>query len=363
MPINQNFDYGYPITPTFDLKTSLSGIFLLSLLVLALVMFKPYRIISFSILWFFIALSVESSLIPIGHVIAEYRLYLASIGFVFLAMNLIFMFHIDQKLLNIFAICILIIFSFMTRERNNVWRDGLTLWNDTICKSPDKASPYWNRGWVFYEQGNLSHALADYNKAISINPNYPMLYVSRGLVYNDQGDYIRAFSDYNKAITLDPKLAEAYLNRGLAYDNQGNLSHAISEYNHAIALNPDLAMAYNNRGLLYDNMGRRSQAILDYNKAIEIDPGLQMAYNNRGMAYFKEGSLSQAFADYNKAIDIDPSFAIAYNDRGWAYFQSKDYDKARSDVGEAMKLGYAVNPAFINALKAALGKNATIDKN
>ena len=95
LPINQNFDYDYPISYALDFKTVLCGLFLLCLLALAVVTYKSYRIISFSILWFFIALSVESSIIPIGHVIAEYRLYLASVGFAFLLMSLIYMSRMD----------------------------------------------------------------------------------------------------------------------------------------------------------------------------------------------------------------------------------------------------------------------------
>ena len=90
LPVNQNFDYDYPLSHEMDTKTLLSGVFLLCLLVLAVLTYRSYRIVSFGILWFFIALSVESSLIPIGHVIAEYRLYLASVGFVFLVTVLIY---------------------------------------------------------------------------------------------------------------------------------------------------------------------------------------------------------------------------------------------------------------------------------
>ncbi len=43
------------------------------------------RLIGFGILWFFITLSVESSIIPIPMVIDEYRVYLPSVGF-FLAL-------------------------------------------------------------------------------------------------------------------------------------------------------------------------------------------------------------------------------------------------------------------------------------
>ncbi len=43
--------------------------------------FHLLRLIAFGILWFFITLSVESSIIPIAMVIDEYRIYLPSVGF------------------------------------------------------------------------------------------------------------------------------------------------------------------------------------------------------------------------------------------------------------------------------------------
>ncbi|MDP2167408.1 MAG: hypothetical protein Q8J64_03645, partial [Thermodesulfovibrionales bacterium] len=87
LPINQNIDYDYPVYNSFfDLEVLLSFFFLLSIFGSALYLFyrskfKPdLRLISFGIFWFFITLSVESSIIPIPMVINEYRLYLPSFG-------------------------------------------------------------------------------------------------------------------------------------------------------------------------------------------------------------------------------------------------------------------------------------------
>ena len=125
LPINQNFDYDYPLSKGMDTKTVISGIFLLCLLGMAAVTYKSCRIVSFSILWFFITLSVESSFIPLGHVIAEYRLYLASVGFVFLIMMLIYMKKDDQKKPVMMVAAILIGFLVLTYQRNKVWGDEL----------------------------------------------------------------------------------------------------------------------------------------------------------------------------------------------------------------------------------------------
>ncbi|OGW41566.1 MAG: hypothetical protein A2Y97_02285 [Nitrospirae bacterium RBG_13_39_12] len=81
VPTNLNFDYDWPITKTIDMKTIFFFIFLGSLIILALRLFRKARLISFGILWFFITLSVTSSFVIIYDVIFEHRLYLPSIGF------------------------------------------------------------------------------------------------------------------------------------------------------------------------------------------------------------------------------------------------------------------------------------------
>jgi len=82
-PVNQNLDYDYPVSRTlFEFPTFLSFLFLASVVAFGRWMFKKSRLISFGIFWFFITLSVESSIIPIRDVIFEHRVYLPSVGFV-----------------------------------------------------------------------------------------------------------------------------------------------------------------------------------------------------------------------------------------------------------------------------------------
>jgi hypothetical protein len=81
VPVNQNLDYDWPVTRSIDIPTILFFILLASIIILAVKMFRKHRLASFGILWFFIALSVESSFFVIDDVIFEHRLYLPSIGF------------------------------------------------------------------------------------------------------------------------------------------------------------------------------------------------------------------------------------------------------------------------------------------
>jgi hypothetical protein len=89
VPLNLNLDYDWPITRNIDFPTVFFFVLLVSIVVVAILLFKRARLISFGILWFFVTLSVTSSFIVIYDVIFEHRLYLPSIGFAIVIASLI----------------------------------------------------------------------------------------------------------------------------------------------------------------------------------------------------------------------------------------------------------------------------------
>lgn len=397
IPLNQNLDYDYAIAKSlFQLPIFASFIFLTSILTIAVKLFSKYRIISFSIFWFFLTLLPESSIIPIGDVIFEHRLYLSMVGLSFFLVSLIY-YLFENKTLKSMVIFLLIIIScyaVLAYKRNLIWKNELALWNDTVSKSPLKARPYNNRGVIYAKQGNFIQAFSDYAKAIQIEPNYAEAYFNRGFAHYNQGNLSQAISNYTKAIEIKPKSAGVYFNRGFAYYNNGNLPQAFSDFTKAIEISPDYAQAYSNRGVIYINQGNLSQAISDFTRAIEISPDYVAAYNNRGsvyvkqkkipqaisdfnrvikispnqieayfnrgLAHYNEGNFTQAIFDFNKVIEMQPDFAQAYNNRGIAYYSAKEYDKAWADVHKAQELGCVVNPEFLGELKKALGNGKSI---
>ena len=287
-PLNQNIDYDYPVFKSiFDMPVLVSFLFLSAILIFAKNLFSKYRMISFCILWFFLTLLPESSFLPIKDVIFEHRLYLplvgysillASCGYYLLGKNSIKMM---VMVLSLIVAC----YSVLTYQRNKIWNNEFTLWNDTIDKSPHKARAY------------------DF----------------RGTSWANQGKYAQAISDYSKAIILDPQNAEAYNNRGNSYKLQGKIVDAMSDFNRAIELRPNYAAAYYNRGLIYDEQDKIAQALSDYTKAIEIDPHYAPAYENRGIIYADQGKYSLSISDLNKAVEIDPDNAAASKNRAVVY--------------------------------------------
>lgn len=93
-----------------------------------------------------------------------------------------------------------------------------------------------------------------------------------------------------------------------------------------------------------------------WDDTVHKSPNKARPYNGRGLAYALSDRYDQAISDFNKAIALDPNFDKAYNNRGVVYFYHKEYNKAWADVHRAEKLGYVVNPKFLEALKKASGR-------
>ncbi len=360
IPINQNLDYDYPLTKTlFDLPSLVSLFVLIAIVIAAVKLFKRYKLISFSIFWFFLTILPESSLIHVKKdIIFEHWLYLPIFGYGLFLVSIAYYLFGKNFFKSIVSILLAIAacYSILTYNRNLVWRDELTLINDTIRKSPQKARPYGIRGNAYVLLGDIDKAISDYNRAIEINPNFTEVYSNRGNIYFNLGNFKEAISDYNKAIEIDSKFYPAYTNRGNIYFNLGNFKEAISNYNKAIELNPSSVLSYDNRGQAYYSLGNFNQAVSDFSKAIEIEPKYIPAYNNLGLAYFDKGDFDKAISEFNKAIEINPEYANACNNRAVSYFYKKDYDKSWKDVHAAEALGYKVNPAFLAGLKKASGR-------
>ena len=98
VPVNQNLDYDYPISHSlFEWHTVFGMLSLAGILFLGIFLFRRYRLISFGIFWFFLTLSVESSIIPISqNVIFEHRTYLPSFGFFLVLTGAVFYFYMGS---------------------------------------------------------------------------------------------------------------------------------------------------------------------------------------------------------------------------------------------------------------------------
>lgn len=70
----------------------------------------------------------------------------------------------NRATLLIFTV-VIAVFVMMTRQRNEVWRDSLVLWQDAAAKSPLKARPLNNLGLEYRRRGDIERAIYYFSQA------------------------------------------------------------------------------------------------------------------------------------------------------------------------------------------------------
>jgi len=207
-----------------------------------------------------------------------------------------------RTLFSIVLIGIIGVFSFLTWEGSQVWKDSIALWGNVIKKYPNLPKAYASRGEAYSEIGQYDQAIKDYTQALEINPKYAEAYYDRGNTYVKRGLLDQAISDYTKALEIDPRHAKAYYNRGNAYAKRELLDQAISDYTKALEANTQYVEAYTNRGSIYLTRGEYEKAISDFKKAIGINSRYAIAYYNQALAYEKIGRIWDAIQAYRGFI-------------------------------------------------------------
>jgi tetratricopeptide (TPR) repeat protein len=289
-PINQTLDYDTPVYGSFfEPEVFLSFLFLVSLLALGVYFLlgrgvdRGGRLTAFGVFWFFLALSVESSIIPIPELMFEYRLYLPNAGAI-LALSTVMIVLIlrlkDKRLMasaTLLTILVPIIFSVTAHERNSVWKTKTGLWEDTVRKSPLKARGHYNLGLSYGSIGLPHKAIWHYQNAIAIMPDLAEAHYNVGISFGSIGRTDRAIEHLRIATALMPNDAEAHYNLGDAYDLKGMTDRAIVHYRTAIKLRPDYGFVHYRLGLVYLEKGLLDAAQRELKKVLRQNPGNEKA--------------------------------------------------------------------------------------
>jgi len=389
LPVHQNLDYLYPFkSGFFDAYTPFTFLFLIGLVAFGGWQIKKRPIISLGIFWFFVTLSVESSIIPIRDALFEHRLYLPMFGFSLIVSYLLFNFLSKKRFWAIiFFVVIIISFGAVTYQRNSVWQDGIKLWSDVVTKSPYNNRAHNNLGLTLYNQGRTEEAKDHYLEALRIKPDYVDALNNLGAALNKQGRLEEAIEHYLQALRIKPDYVNAHTHLGNALDKQGRTAEAIDHYLQALRIKPDDEQAHYTLGIALERQGRTAEAIDHYSQALRIKPDYVRACNKLGIALAKQGHIDESIDHFLKALLTHPDDAETHSNLGNAlakqgrieeaidhYLQAlrikPDYQKAHNNLGAAFlrkgnikgaidhfRKALQINPDYVTAknnLKKAL---------
>jgi len=273
--------------------------------------------------WFFLILAPTSSFVPIVDPIYEHRMYLPLAGIVCGALLggyalIRFVLRSSRAILAVgifLALTAAIALGAATRNRNEDYRDELTIWSDNLAKCPQSAKAHAAMGAIYLDRKNYDEAIESCTKAVQLDPAIFYAYSTRGLARVRMGDDERAIEDFGRAAALAPRPAPAYTDRGLVYVKIGRYDKALNDFNKAIQLDPTYALAYGARGAGRHQMQQYELAIADFDRAIELDSSNDWYYESRAGAYVQTSRLDLAVKDLDKALELNPTDRIAYRKR------------------------------------------------
>jgi tetratricopeptide (TPR) repeat protein len=231
-------------------------------------------------------------------------------------------------------------FSYLTYQRNFVWKDTISLFNDVIAKEPEIPWVYTSRGIAKYRGGDLEGAMADFNYTLQLDSAFPLALYYRGIVNTMWGYYDEALADLDLTIAYVPDFGNAYNDRGRVLMELGDYQAAIYDLDAALSIDPYFTEAYLNRGFARDKLGDFQGAVDDYSWAVYYDPEYTVAYYYRGVSRSNLGDYSGALDDFSTAIDLDPGYSDAFFMRGLARLNLNDPAGACSDIRTALSFGY-----------------------
>ncbi len=288
-----------------DPPTTLASALLLAALALLAVRIAPtQRLVSFAILWFFLHLVIESSIIPL-EMVFEHRLYLPLFGVSLLAAWGLAHLTAARRRLGLCATAALVAcLAASTLARNFVWRDPIELWSRVVAENPSDTRSRNNLASALSRAGRLDEAERQYRETLRVTPEH----------------------------------ARARTNLAMALERQGRVEEALAEAERAVRSAPDFAWSHYVLGNMHARHGRPELAAGELAAAARLEPSDALARFELGGALIQMGRFEEAVPPLRESLRLDPTFAPAHAALGGVYAQLRRFDDARSQLATALRL-------------------------
>ena len=214
LPSRLNLEHDFEVSRSLlePATTLLAVAGILFILIIAIRLIPTRPRLAFPVLAYFLLHSMESAPVNL-ELVFEHRMYLPmtmlalmlTLNGEFLRLRLWQPAYVVLTLVGLFL-------ATATFERNRVWSDALTLYEDSAMKSPNKFRPQYNFGSLLGQHGRLREAQEVLENALSIEPDSSPAHNQLGNIYLMTRHIDVAESHYRRAVELEPQNAEALYN-------------------------------------------------------------------------------------------------------------------------------------------------------
>lgn len=285
-PLTYDYYPNHILIQHFSSVGTLIGIALTILFLgLSIFLFRKNKIVSFSILFFFITFFLVSNLpVNIGAFMAERFVFAPSIGFCIILGYFAFTFKNKQWAKYTF-LGIIILFAGKTFSRNFAWKNNKTLFETDVKTSFNSAHVNKNLGETYLtdapKQTNEIDKKQHYEKSV--------LYLKR-------------------AVGIYPDYYDAWVSLGNNNYFNSKFNDAIICYYISIKLNPEKSIRlYRAIADVYGlNLGNYQMSIVFMKKALVFEKKPAELLTNISIAYYRLKNYEQAIAYTKKVLQFEP---------------------------------------------------------
>lgn len=279
------------------------------------------RLLGAGILLLFVSPLFAYAVVPLADIVQEHRTYIPTLGTVVLFVWLFQRVHWAAPL------AVVVLFGGLTVERNYVWNDAVSLWQDAVLKSPMKARTHFNLGASYHRAGRAADAIREYQLTLDIKPDVYAAYSNKAALLVDNGQFEEAEKDLIKVTEFAPRYTDGFINLGVLYFRQGKSEKAIGFLNHAVELDSTNFAAHLNRAEVLTSLNDFKGALEDYKTAVFLRPDMGALKIKLGGGYLRVGDRAAAEREY-LALANTPEAADAFRLLGSMYSDAGDFDKA-----------------------------------
>ena len=219
------------------------------------------------------------------------------------------------------------------------------------ARQPQRATSFFNLGFVYGEMGDFSNAILAYRRVLELNPRHAHALYNLGNAYRELRRFDEALMMYERAVQAGgPRKTDALLNIGIIQGQRGDYSKAKDYYQKAIQADPANAKAYFNLGYISEKTGHLREAVEFYQKAVHLNSKNAQIHYNLGNAYTKLKMEDKAIFSYLQAVQKDPKHMDAWVNLSIISFKKKDFVNAVKYCDEAVLSGYEAPEGYLRAL-------------
>lgn len=189
----------------------------------------------FGVLWFYIAISPASSIVPLSEPVNERRMFLSYAGFAgavlpFTLLAAGAVWSNRQKWLGTTLALAMVGLVVGSVYRSRVWRNTETLWSDTLEKNPESGRAMNNLALVYMKDGRMEKAIELLERCERVWSGYAFCPLNRGISLAFLKRNEQAKAAYAKATSLNPENADVHFFYGEFLLKTGSKEAALTEF-------------------------------------------------------------------------------------------------------------------------------------